>query len=222
MTSAILSGAAQAPPFPCADLRVSVQASPTEAVLTWPRDAVVDHYFVQYSNGKFPTQITVPGVPGGSPVERIAVTLMGLRPGATYRVEICQAHAGGTCPGGPPPAACTTFVDVTAPRSYPGVLQPDPERAVCETEADTQLAGDSPGYPFDEAQPAQSAEACCQACAAVAPSLPYHDQCLYFVFDSRTRECLFKQSRTGQEGASGSVSGRVVAWPRPDTRPVTP
>ena len=137
-------------------------------------------------------------------------------------VEVCEARRGGVCPGGPSPGACTSFVELTTPTSFPGVVQPDPSRAVCETEADTRFTGDSPGYPLDEARPAPSADACCQACAAQAPSLPYHDQCLYFVFDSQTHECFFKKRRAGRLGVSGWVSGRVVAWPRADTRPANP
>jgi hypothetical protein len=195
---------------------VSLQVSPVEATLTWPWAATVDHYFVQYSNGKFPTQHSVPG---GLPREPVGVTMTSLRPGSTYLVEICEARAGGVCPGGPPPGACTTFVEVTIPTSFSGVLQPDPARAVCTTEADTRFTGDSPGYPLDEARPAPSADACCQACAAQGPSLPYHDQCLYFVFDSQTGDCFFRKNRYGQQGSVGSTSGRVVAWPRADRRP---
>ena len=196
----------------CGRLAVEIeQDDPTRATLSWSRDARAVSYFVQYRTGKFPTQEQRAPAPGDRDVQ---VVLRDLRPGQSYVVEICEAYAPGACPSGPPSESCVTEVEVTAATAWRGVVQPDPDRAICTMRSDSETAGRSVGGPDGGTIQANSASACCALCAAREPALPYAAQCVDFVFDVTTRRCLLLRENTGEASAPGKISGSVRAWPQ--------
>jgi hypothetical protein len=204
------ASAAHAQP-PCVPLPVAVHVEPWTASLSWPAGATPSPYFVEYSAGKFPTQLDVSAAPGSMTAE---ATVTNLAPGGTYAVAVCEPRIVGGCPATDPARGCTTVVTVVVPSAYAGVVMNDPGRAACETEAGVAYAGDGLGGPTTAAVRTASAQGCCEACAAVGPHLPYSDACRFFVWDARSGVCALESNRRGATAADGRVSGRVVAWPR--------
>lgn len=210
--AASLAPAHAAPICPAPVVTVAA-AEPTRAILTWPAGPGVVGYFVQYSTGKFPTQVMLQPPLGGGPV---TAELENLEPGRTYTIGICTGLAPNACPGPDSPQACNSTVEVTAPTARAGVTQPEPSRAVCRAAPDTVWRGYWVGDESEAVVSAESADACCQACAAAGQRLPYVRLCTHFTFDPSARRCFLYGETVGTLPAPGAVTGEVLAWPRPE------
>lgn len=179
-------------------------------MLRWmPREGAAS-YFLQYSTGKFPTQLTFDAKAG----EPLTAELINLTPGQTTTIEFCEARAGGRCPAPDSDTVCNSLVEVAAPWAYAGVDQPDIHKAVCSLKEQASYAGESVGYPYSEPVNADSAETCCQMCAWIGSHLPYQARCSHFVFDEASRQCRYLREAGEATAADGKVAGAVLAWPQ--------
>lgn len=188
------------------------QSDPTRATLTWRRGTDSVGYFLQYSTGKMPSQIRLEVEPGQS---ELTAELTDLRPGITYTIEFCEAYAAGACPGPNSDVACNTLVTVPTALARPGVVQPDPDKAVCEMQQGAYWIGELVDAPERSTASADTAEACCQMCAQAQSNLPYSAQCAFFVFDSAAHECRYYREVGTTVPSPGGTAGTVVAFPRP-------
>lgn len=208
----VVVAAAEAPP-PCVPLPITVQVEPWRATLSWGARVTPSPFFVEYRAGKFPTQVETASASGEATV---SVTVENLVPGRSYVVQVCEPRIAGGCPAHDPGRGCTTEVTVAVPLAHPGVTVRDDSRPQCTTEPGVVYDTRGLGGPDTGSVETSSAEACCDACAAAEPRLPYRDACRFFSFDERTRECVLASGRGERRPSAGIVSGRVVAWPRVD------
>lgn len=187
------------------------QDDPTRATLTWTASGAAE-YFLQYSTGKFPTQLSAAATQKG---ETVSVLLYGLRPGRTVTIAFCETETAGACPGPDSDAVCNTQIEVTAALARPGIAQPDPALAICSMTADVAWSGHPIGSAEESMVPADSAQSCCQQCGWAEPWLPYVGQCTHFIFDPTAQRCYFYRDAAGTTALRGATSGLMQAWPQP-------
>mmetsp|Transcript_22382 Transcript_22382/g.72643 ORF Transcript_22382/g.72643 Transcript_22382/m.72643 type:complete len:209 (+) Transcript_22382:768-1394(+) len=164
-------------------------ATPTTATIAW--DTGEKERFLEYYAGKFPTQAkTVAG----------EYTLEGLSPGETTEVKVWLGSSRG---GGD--EACVLRI-----------VPPSVDEVRCELSQDVDIKGYDLTMPYAEGldfagTTAGSAEACCDACAALQPRPPYVQRCTRFTFEHDTGRCFFKEAgNDGNVEREGWTAGAVV------------